>query len=287
MRAYDHILTKQVEWARNQGIDLIGSQGERGRPAYTTTLDANLFQPLLPDIRSAFEDGDGKELGDGRVPGKMQAVHSSSALGVNVFQYWHSIADPATIAAACGLCKAGSTAPISIEFERKWPVHPSFPLAPNIDVVIRTQNSAIRALAIECKFSEAYGSHGHSGLKPRYLSECDDLWRDIPSLREFAETISPDDTSFEHLHPAQLVKHALGLKRAYGRTGFRLLYLWYDAPRPEGYRHREECERFGAIAKRDGIHFHSMSYQELIARLARDARDKHAAYVGYLTERYL
>jgi hypothetical protein len=40
----------------------------------------------------------------------------------------------------------------------------------------------------------------------------DDLWTDIPNLRRFAESISPDDNEFIHLHPAQLIKHILGLK---------------------------------------------------------------------------
>jgi len=87
MNGYQYILAKQTEWAKNRGLDLIGSQENRGRLAYTTDLDSNLFQPLLPEVHTSFSTGDGGELGSFGLPGKMQAIHSSSALGVNVFQY--------------------------------------------------------------------------------------------------------------------------------------------------------------------------------------------------------
>lgn len=107
MNGYQYILAKQTEWAKNQGLDLIGSKINRGRPTYTINLDYNLFQPLLPNFRTSFAAGDGNELGSSGLPGKMQAIHSSSALGVNVFQYWKSIPAVPMIAAACGLCKRG------------------------------------------------------------------------------------------------------------------------------------------------------------------------------------
>ena len=46
MNSSEYIFSKQVIWARNQGIDLVGSKGAHGRPAYTKTLDKNLFEPL-------------------------------------------------------------------------------------------------------------------------------------------------------------------------------------------------------------------------------------------------
>jgi len=108
MNGYQYILAKQTEWAKNCGLDLIGSKVNRGRPSYTINLNANLFQPLLSDVRKTFEKGDGNELGSNRSPGKMQAIHSSSAFGVNIFQYWKSISDVPTIASLCGLFKKGS-----------------------------------------------------------------------------------------------------------------------------------------------------------------------------------
>ncbi len=84
-----------------------------------------------------------------------------------------------------------------------------------------------------------------------------------------------------------MIKHVLGLKRQFGLGGFRLLYLWYDVPGEEGKRHRDEVTEFASVAKRDGIRFHSITYQELITKMARDLRPDHSDYIKYITERYL
>ena len=287
MRAIDYILTRQIEWAKNQGIELIGSQETRGRLAYTQKLEDNLFQPLLSEVKASFEAGDGSELGSSKAPGKMQAVHSSSALGVNIFQYWKSITQVPLIAAACGLCRKGSNVSYDIRFEEKFPIDEQFRFSPNIDAVILNKPSAqFKAFGVECKFSEAYGGHKHGGLKNAYL-DLDGTWEDIPALRRFAERISPEDAEFQHLHPAQLIKHILGLKRRYGLNGFRLLYLWYDVFQEEGKTHRDEVTEFTSAARKDGVRFHSITYQELIAKMARDLRPSHGDYIKYLTSRYL
>ena len=84
MKAYEYILGRQTQWALSHGIPLVGSKGSRGRPAYTLYLRQNLFEPLSPDVYECLSKGDGNEiLGSLEYPSKMQAVHSSSALGVN------------------------------------------------------------------------------------------------------------------------------------------------------------------------------------------------------------
>jgi len=288
LNGYEYIVRKQIAWAKREGIPLVGSQGERGRPTYVPQLDMNLFRPLLPEVRQAFSEGDGGELAAKGEPAKMQALHSSSALAVNVFQYWKQIAEVPVIAAACGLCQPGSTSAQDLVFEEKYPVNEAFEKSPNIDVVIHNrEGSRIRRLAIECKFSEAYGNrHSDKGLKTRYLEECGPLWEDIPALRELAETISPHDKQFQHLHPAQLIKHILGLKRAFGRTGFRLLYLWYDVLGPDGDLHHKEVETFATAARGDGVMFHSLTYQDLILGMAEKLAGTHSEYLGYVTNRY-
>jgi len=287
MNGYQYILAKQTEWAKNQDLDLVGSKINSGRPTYTINLDDNLFQPLLPDVRTSFAAGGGSELGSSSLPGKMQAIHSSSALGVNVFQYWKSISAAPVIAAACGLCRRGSAVSCDIQFEEKYPIHDTFSFHPNIDVVIHNKPEArINRFAIECKFSEAYGAHKHGGLKQKYL-DFGDIWDDIPNLRAFAQRISPADTEFNHLHPAQLIKHILALKRQFGRGGFRLLYLWYHVLGEQGKNHQDEVTEFAKVAEEDRIKFHSLTYQELIITLANQLRSGHHEYVRYLTERYL
>lgn len=288
MNSYEYILSKQIQWAFNNDIKLVGSKGTRGRLAYTRHLDDNLFQPLGPEVKGYFEQGDGGELiGKPDSPPKMHAVHSSSALGVNIFQYWESVNQVTEIAAACGLCNKNSKAPRKIEFEKKFPISHHFQFSPNIDVVIKNSSkSSCKVFAIECKFSEAYSSHGHSGIDPKYL-KIESIWEDLPNLHSFSESICPDDTQFSHLHPSQLVKHILGLKAKYGKNKFRLLYLWYDCIGYEGSRHKDEIDEFKKVTKADTIRFHSLSYQELIIKLAKEYRDSHADYIKYITSRYL
>lgn len=287
MNGYQYILAKQTEWAKNRGLDLIGSKKTRGRASYTIDLDSNLFSPLLPEIRTSFATGDGNELGTINQPGKMQAIHSSSALGVNIFQYWKTISAVPVIASLCGLCRKGSEVSWDIKFEEKFPINDSFGFHPNIDVVIHNKPGAkIQRFAIECKFSEAYGAHRHGGLKLKYF-DYDGIWDDIPTLRAFAERISPDDKEFKHLHPAQLIKHILAMKRQFGIGGFRLLYLWYDVLGEQGKSHQDEIIEFAKVAAEDGIKFHSLTYQKLIVKLANQCRSDHEDYVRYLTGRYL
>ncbi len=288
MKAYEYILKKQIQWAVNQNFALTGSKGNLGRLSYTEELEDNLFQPLLPKTRQELELGDGAEVLDNpRRLAKMKAVHSSSALGVNVFEYWQKIGQVPCIASACGLCNGSNKDPESISFEQKYPIDESFRFHPNIDIVIENKRGTRHKIyAIECKFSEAYSTRRHAGIKQKYIN-LGHIWQDIPNLYELAKSISPVDDLYSHLHPAQLIKHILGLKKEYGKTGFRLLYLWYDTLGYEGFIHRKEIKSFQKLSEADNIRFHSISYQELIIRLSARYRDNHKDYVEYLTSRYL
>ncbi len=288
MKARDYILARQTSWAENRNISLIGSKGLKGKRNYTPELNLNLFEPLSIEVKESFLKGDGNEIsGSSGNPAKMQAVHSSSVLGVNIFHYWQNIGKAPEIAAACGFCKPGNDVSQKIIFEDKYPIDSAFAFSPNIDVVIHNEPSCqYKCFAVECKFSEAYGSMKHGGLKSAYL-EIESLWRDIPNLKNLAESISPDDNQFDFLHPAQLIKHILGLKQAYGQNGFRLLYLWYDVPGKEGALHQEEIDVFSLVAQADKVKFHALSYQKLISRLNQRCRADHGEYISYITERYL
>lgn len=54
MDGYRYIIEKQSEWAKNKGIELIGSKVTRGRLSYTSRINENIFQALLPDTQKAF-----------------------------------------------------------------------------------------------------------------------------------------------------------------------------------------------------------------------------------------
>lgn len=284
MNAHEYILSKQIQWAKNRGISLIGSKLDRGRHTYAEKIDNNLFQQLTSDVREEIENGDGGELTG--YPSKMQAIHSSSALGVNIFQYWKSINQISDIAYVCGFCRKSTKISNNIKFEKKYEIDSKFQFSPNIDVVIENDpGSKHKVYAIECKFSEAYSSRSHTGMKEKYLNL--DIWDDIPNLRQLALSISPKDDTFEYLHPAQLIKHILGLKQNFGKRGFRLSYLWYNVLGYEGAKHEEEISKFEKIVRSDNIYFHALSYQDLIIKLAKNFRENHPKYIQYITNRYL
>ena len=287
MKANEYIISKQIQWVHHNNITLTGSKGHnRGRQAYTKNFDDNLFEPLMPEVKSDFEKADGGELTGDPYPCKMQAIHSSSALGMNIFQYWKRINQVSAIAAACGFCSDNSSSQ-GINFEVKYPISEKFPRSSNIDVVINNSpKSRFKVFAIECKFSEAYSSRNHSGISPKYI-KLDTIWENIPNLCNFARTISPNDDKFAHLHPAQLLKHILGLKEKFGKNKFRLLYLWYDTIGPESAKHHKEIEEFIKVTETDGIYFHAMSYRELVIKLAKNYRNTHRDYINYITRRYL
>ena len=285
MKAHDYILNKQIQWAYRNNIILIRKKANSDCKAYTQKLDDNLFEPLMPEVKSDFEDADGGELSGN--PCKMQAVHSSSALGMNIFQYWKKINQVPAIAVACRFCNTGNTSSQGINFEVKYLISREFRRSPNIDVVINNSpKSRFKVFAIECKFSEAYNPRAHSGISPKYI-ELNKVWDDMPNLLKLAKKISPDDNKYSYLHPAQLIKHILGLKEKFGKNKFRLLYLWYDTIGPESAKHHKEIEEFIEITKTDGIYFHAMSYQDLIIRLAKKYRDTHRDYIDYISGRYL
>ncbi len=289
-KGFNYILSKQLQWAIRKNIKLIGSKADKGIPAYTTKLIDNLFEPLSSNVLEEFSKGDGGEfLSKNNLPAKVNAVHSSSALGINMFQYWKTSDKINNIAHACGLCAKQNKTQTDIHFEQKFLTSKTFQYCPNLDVVIKNnENAQYKAYAIECKFSEAYSHRKHSGIDPKYFgSKIMPLWKDIPNIYNLAKAISPKDNEFKFLHPAQLIKHILGLKNQFGKKSFRLLYLWYDVLGEEGYLHRTEVEKFSTYAKSDDIKFSSITYQELITFLANNYYKTNEKFIDYITDRYL
>jgi len=286
---YSYIRAKQIEWALNSKIPLTSSARAHGEKAYTQCLEQNLYEPLLDENRTAFSGANGQELaGTPENPAKMQALNSSSALGVNIFQYWQKRGLLDEIAAACRFCNKGSVYTKSLVFEdKRFKLGGYLKTPPNIDVVIHNRESApYECFAVECKFSEAYGGRSHGALKSAYLAN-ESIWEGLPALHALAEKLTSKEHFYDYLYAAQLIRQILGLSNNLGRTKFRLLYLWYDVLGKAGGDHRAEVEDFTSIAKADGVHFHALTYQELILKLAREYRDEHNAFIEYLTSRYL
>ena len=281
MDPFDFIKCKQRIWAKNHNIELMGSKIDKGELNYTKTLRDNLFLDISDESRREFTQGDGNELAG--FPAKMQALHSSSALTVNFFEFWKKAKFKKPIAKAL---RIPSTNILDIKFEKKFPILPNSMRHPNIDVVFNYKNGY--CCAIECKFTEPYQQSRKtiSGLKEKYISEFEH-WDSIPTVFQLAKVISPNDTKFNYLYSAQLVKHVLGLLTKYDKSKFRLLYVWYDAFGEKSYRHSLELEELASIFRSDGITFQAITWQEVIINLSSYLSGNSLKYLRYLEERYL
>lgn len=293
MNGLKYIQAKQQNWAKRKGLELFGGTiPNEGEKNYLNSITANIFnQQLSEETYKNFKEGDGSETKDSKTRlAKMKALHSSSALPVNVFQYWQN-KDTYPITYACKLCaKREAIENISvikgISFEQKFEISPDknlFPRSPNLDVVI--ENSKKWIYAIESKFTEPYKKK-QKGLSDRYTSD-ESFWKGLPNLKPLADKIRPDNNEFKYLDAAQLIKHILGLKKQLGKSGFTLLYLWYDVIGNDGLEHRKEIEKFAEIAKKDNIKFRHITYQEVIINLSEEFYVGNEVYINYLTDRYL
>lgn len=269
------LLRRQRSWARQAGktVDAAG---------YLPAVSDNLWQPFSVSAQADFAARGGGEFHDGSLhAARMRAVHSSTALAVNVFDYWNT-ADPAPLATALGL-----PAPIRrIVFEPHLPTGLTGNPA-NPDVLIDLGPRGL--LAVECKFSEwlvpkrqragvfheRYFPPGRGAWQEAGLTACQSLADDMQAGREY----------FRYLDVRQLLKHALGLKAA-GASSASLVYLYFDWPGPIQRAHEAELNRVAArLAPEAG--FRSATYQSLLGRLSASGNPIESGYLSYLQSRYL
>lgn len=267
------LISEQSAWAASCGLDV----DERG---YLTSIEANLWRPLSTRTLRAYTDADGSELlpSQGRLP-KMSALHSSSALAANVFDYW-TARDPSPIAKALGFRSSALSLDLEVKFRTGLRGK-----APNVDLVLALESGI--TVAIESKFCEwlAPKRPKQVPFKQKYFSS-PRMWTKLglPACQALAESIHRGGEWFWYLDAPQLLKHALGLATQLGDR-FSLCYLYYDPDGPQREEHRAEIASFAAQVGAE-LRFKAMTYQDLFARLRRSAAPADAAYIQYLSERY-
>jgi hypothetical protein len=270
--ARSQILRQQQDWAANRKI-AVDSSG------YTEALDANLFRPLHRDTLSDFQRGSGDELGRNGRRGKMLALHSSSALAVNVFDYWRG-RSLAWVAGAFSLTSEPSLLRFEAQFPTGLPENP-----PNLDLAFVLADR--QTVAVESKFTEPYGRANHAApFKLKYFPTGNGVWYDraLPRCQRLAGRLHRGELQFQYLNAAQLLKHVLGL--AQSSVGqFTLFYVWYAVPSDEARQHGEEIKAFAAEIGSE-LDFRALTYQELFSSALRDLGAEHLAYLSYVGERY-
>lgn len=269
------VISRQIVWARSMGL-------EPDAKGYLASYEENLYQVMRPATKAAFLNGSGSELLDSPAsPAKMRALHSSSALAVNFFDFWAGVANTPLLS-ALGL---PDTTNAVVRFEAQYPTGlPGNP--PNLDVVIELPGGDV--VGIESKFTEWLTPKKGSApaFKEKYFPAGEGVWSraGLQQCQKLAGSVQSKDVQFTHLDASQLLKHSLGLAANLG-SSFRLLYIYMDCEGPEGTLHRSEISSF-ADAVGSEIGFMAMSYQELFSELdAKGARG--ADYRNYLRARYL
>ena len=259
-------------WAKKSGLSL-DSNG------YLPTWQENLYRPLSDAAHKAFLNGSGNELQDGAGrAAKMRAAHSSSALVVNVFDYW--AASPDRVLSALGLTGEGERVIFEAQFQTGLDGNP-----PNLDICVTCKGG--RLVGVESKFTEwlATKSAAKEHFKPKYFPVDRQLWaeRGLRGCQHLAECIRAREKHFRYLDAPQLLKHALGLATA--GAPFVLYYLYYDVDGREAAHHRAEIREFEAAISGD-FPFRVGAYQEVIERIRARAVAADAAYLAYLDARY-
>lgn len=273
--ALKRIRCQQRKWAGEEEIGISSKD-------YCRKLKDNLFQNLDKDTRHDFEDGDGNEL-----YGNMNAIHSSSALVCNFFDYWRG-KNSASLADALGAGKVRR-----ICFEHKFPTGMS---KPNLDVVLFCDDGTV--FAIESKFAEPFRGKKKNSLK-KYFSRESEIWKnsDLDRCQDIAQKLHNGELRFRHLDAAQLLKHMLGLAKWGKESGknWTLLYLWFNPGELGGSEakcHECEIKQFINEVSHDGLNVGgggticTMTYQVLFRKLFRELGDSHKEYKKYLCQRY-
>jgi hypothetical protein len=264
---------RQRRWAASHGV----AHDARG---FLPALDDNLRAPLGADALAELARG--SELSPSATrPPRLNSLYSSAALVLNVFEHWRG-RDTAPLVRALGVGSCADAARIS--YEEPLPTG----LAgdpPTADVALRWTDG--RLVAIESKFGESLvrRPRSRSVFKDKYFPPGQRVWEanGLPRCQALAEALQAQRVRMKWLHAAQLLKHALGLRRSAAPAG-TLVYLYYEHAGREGDDHRTELGHF-AHALAGEVHFVARSYQQLYAALrAETAVD--AAYLRYLLERY-
>lgn len=249
------------------------------KSGYLSKIENNLFLPLAGETEAEFRHAQGDELGRDGKRGKMQALHSSSALVVNFFLYWRENNRINEIAKACGIPE-GMT---KMQFEQVFPTGLEGN-SPEPDILFT--GAGLRSVAVESKFTEPYQRHTVREIKNKYFDSVD-LWAGLPKCERLARLIKQEEqgkTSFTYLDTPQLLKHILGLTKTFGKLQFELLYLWYEVVSKEAEEHKKQLAEFKEYIEGE-VHFRGITYHHLFENIRKYPNvDSH--YISYLSERY-
>jgi hypothetical protein len=277
---YKKIIENQNRWAKDK---LQTDQFEEylNKKCYTKSLENNLFAPLSVDSFKEFKAGDGKELEEvvnSKVPyPKIHALHSSSALCVNIFEYWRQKNNYDILESVLGI----NSKITEIHFEHQIKISKGAHKSSNLDVSIKCEDNTL--IAVEFKFSEPFDNENKKNnslddFKRKYPPPEDPIWKDFRDLAKFYISVKSDEYKF--LDHIQLTKHLFALSR--NAKKYRLIYLYYPSDCDNAFD--AEIKNYQKNIR--GNMFTPISYTELINVFSENIGEKDKEYLEYHKNRY-
>lgn len=270
MSTIDNIKSKLKEWADKNNIELDDDY-------YVKKMDENFIVNLSDESIRDLKGGDGAEIKDDKSRTKIFAIHSSSALVCNFFEYWR-FRDKALLAKAFKFDQGIK----SLVYEQKLSMGMQGNM-PNLDLFMILNNG--QAVAVESKFTEWVSKKSKN--KPFADSyKTRDRWTEVglPNCQKLVDKIYSKDEKFLYLNAPQLLKHALGLANMHSNKS-KLIYLYYDFDTSISEIHKSEIERF-KNALNGELSFNTLSYQELFREILVYSPAIDEGYFKDLKERY-
>jgi len=236
---------------------------------YVSTIEDNLVPGVTRELFwDEFSAGAGRELSDRgygsgegsrTVQPKMLAAHGSAVLAVNSFARWKD--------APKYLAIAGATNFERLNFEQECPTGlPGTP--PTLDLLAE---GPFGIVGVESKCTEYFEPKAPL-FSESYESLADDL-KASPWFRLIPQ-IEAGRVRYEFLDVAQLIKHAIGLARAYDRSRphaqLSLLYVFWEPEDALEFKecaaHRRELAALMAAVSNARVGFSATSYTTLWER---------------------
>jgi hypothetical protein len=292
---YRQILKRQNNWAKNNLSCEEFHEFKNGK-CYVYNLNDNLFTELSDVSKNEFEAAKGGELKEKveyvELP-KMHALHSSSALCVNIFEYWRKKNDYDMLSSALGI--TSEIKEMHYEGKDNNLIHKFiiFKYAhehPHPDTYFECADGTF--IAIELKFTEPFAvtkkkmdldNFRKSFLWDKYnKGNPSRIWDKFPQLWNFYS--SNIATEYHFLDHIQLTKHLLALANITRKC--HLIYLYYPLDCSDEFdsdkkTFDEEINKYTQILTKDNVKFTAISYKELVdnfSKYIKDEEDKKYLY---------
>ena len=269
---YAQLMARQRAWADSREIE-IDADGRLAR------WDENLLSPASSRTRAELAGGSPACSVAHDKPGRLHDLGSGLALAANVFEPWR--ASPEDLASRVPeLGRAFSR----IGFATQLPLHASDDSGEDLvaDVDVLLDGAPAGATAVVPLFSEPF-----TDVDPRVrdlLARDASRFGELPGCALLARDLHSNPRRFRRLAVGRVLETALAMSRRFGRHGFRIAVLWFDAGGRASRQIQAELDR---LRMRIGgeVDLSATSWQALCERL-HEAPSQDHRYTRSLQARY-